>query len=300
VTISIRQLEAFKAVTITGSITRASKVLEISQPAASRLINSFSDSVGFPLFQRSSGQLVPTQEARYLLDEATRLLDGLANFESLAKDVHMRKSGHFDIACLPGLATSMLPGVLAEFLKSRPGVTLSLEPDRPERILEWIISRQYDVGITDGFQGHPAVIHKTLKMRTVCILPPGHRLSALAEIRPVDLRDEGIIHSTKESAFFRDLETEFTSCGVPIKSLAVIRQFGTACLMVAAGAGVSIVSEIDAYEYESKGLIIRPFVPETPHELAILYPTHSPRSMLVMEFVESFLESVSRYLIDSQ
>ncbi len=295
--ISMRQLGAFKAVAQTGSMTRASKILAISQPAVSRLISSFSDSVGFQPFQRSAGQLIPTQESRYLLDEATRLLDGLANFETLAKDVNLRKSGHLDIACLPGFATSLLPDVLARFVKNKPGVTLSVEPDRPERILEWIINKQYDIGITADFQGHPAVVHKILHVRTVCILPHGHRLSALKEIRPVDLAGEGLIHSRRDTTFFRDIEKEFMSCGVKINSLAVIRQFGTACLMVAKGAGVSIVSEIDAYEYEDRGLTIRPFVPETPHKMAVLYPAHTPRSAIALEFTESFLESVSRYTI---
>ena len=296
-TISMRQLAAFKAVSATGSFTRAANILAISQPAVSRLINSFSESVGFPLFQRSSGQLVPTQEARYLLDEASRLLDGLANFESLAKDVHLRKSGHLDIACLSGLATVLLPDVLARFIQTRPGVTLSVEPDRPERILEWIIAKQYDIGITEAFQGHPAVVHQNLLVRTVCILPKGHRLSKLKEIGPEDLAGEGLIHTRTDHIFYKDLEKEFMSCGVQINSLVVARQFGTACLMVAKGAGVSIVSEIDAYEYEDRGLIIRPFVPETPHKLAVLYPAHSPRSMISLEFMESFLEDISRYTI---
>jgi DNA-binding transcriptional LysR family regulator len=297
VTISMRQLEAFKAVSQTGSVTRASKMLAISQPAVSRLISSFAESVGFQLFQRSSGQLVPTQESRYLLDEASRLLDGLANFESLAKDVHLRKSGHLDIACLPGFATTLLPDVLARFVINKPGVTLSVEPDRPDRILEWIINEQYDIGITAEFQGHPAIVHKDLLVRSVCILPHGHPLSALKEIGPADLEGVGLIHSRKDTTFYRDLEKEFMSCGIKINSLAVIRQFGTACIMVAKGAGVSIVSEIDAHEYEDMGLTIRPFVPETPHKLAVLYPAHSPRSMIALEFMESFIESISRYLI---
>ncbi len=297
-TTSLRQLEALKAVASMGNYTRAAEALNISQPAVSRLINSFSESIGFELFQRTDGKLVPTQETRYLLEEATRLLDGVANFEVLAKDMHLRKSGHLGIACLPGFATTKLPGILAKFLTTRPGVILSVEPDRPEYILEWIINKQYDVGITEAFQGHPAVVHKNLNMRTVCILPPGHRLSALSEIRPEDLDNEGLIHPKSDTTFTRDLTTEFTARGVQIKSLAVIREFGSACLMVAAGAGVSIVSEIDAYEYEHKGLIIRPFAPNMAHRLAVLYPSHSPRSILAMEFMETFLESIAPHLID--
>ncbi|HCI01811.1 MAG: LysR family transcriptional regulator [Oceanospirillaceae bacterium] len=297
-TTSLRQLEALKAVASMGSYTRAAAALNISQPAVSRLINSFSESIGFELFHRQNGKLVPTQETRYLLEEANRLLDGVANFENLAKDMHLRQSGHLGIACLPGFATTKLPGILANFLKTRPNVILSVEPDRPEYILEWMINKQYDIGITQAFQGHPAVIHQNLNMRTVCILPPGHRLTALSEISPEDLDGERLIHPKSDSTFTRDLLTEFTACGVQMKSLAVIRQFGSACLMVAAGAGVSIVNEIDAYEYEDKGLVIRPFTPNMLYRMAVLYPRHSPRSILAMEFMETFLESMQPYLVE--
>ncbi|MCP4766902.1 MAG: LysR family transcriptional regulator, partial [Gammaproteobacteria bacterium] len=50
--INLRQLEAFRAVMMTRSITRASELLFVSQPAVTRLINDLESSVAFPLFQR--------------------------------------------------------------------------------------------------------------------------------------------------------------------------------------------------------------------------------------------------------
>lgn len=296
---SIRQLEAFKAVVETGSMTGASKMLEVSQPAISRLIASFSATIGVPLFERTAGKLTPTKEARFLLEEANRLLDGIKNFENLAKDVHLRKSGHLKIACLPGFATTLLPRTLSHFMSSRPGITLSLEPDRPERIFDWIIGKQYDVGITGAFSGHPSVIHENLHVRTVCILPKGHSLCDRSEISPEDLRNERLAHPKQTSAFYQSLDAEFTARGVPINTLAVIRQFGTACLMVAAGAGVSIVAETDAIEYESHGLVIRPFTPQIPYQMAIMYAAHAPSSLIGLEFIECFTDAMSPFLIKS-
>ena len=57
--IRLRQLEAFRAVAQFGNVTRAAEQLEISQPATSRLISSFADQVGFTLFDRRDGKLVP-------------------------------------------------------------------------------------------------------------------------------------------------------------------------------------------------------------------------------------------------
>ncbi len=298
--IRLRQLEAFRAVARSGNITRAAEQMDISQPAVSRLLRDFAQEVGFELFQRREGRLVPTQEARYLLSEAERLLASVHRLEELTKDVTERKAGHLRIACLPGFATSHLPGVVARFLKERPGVTVTIEPDRPERILEWIIGEQYDFGITDGFSGHPAVQSQNMNMRTVCILPRGHRLAAADEIWPEELARERMIHTRRDSVFYRELEARFLERGLALPSLIEVRQFTAACMLVAEGIGVSVVSELDAREYESRGLVIRPFRPELPHRLTLLNPTHTPMSMITLEFMEAFRASLEPYLAEGR
>jgi len=295
-TIRLRQLEAFRAVSQLGSMTRAAKQLEISQPAVSRLLGSFSDSVGFNLFERRNGQLIPTQESRFLLREVGRLLDSLDHIDEITQNLTARKAGHLRIACLPGFATSHMPGVLSRFLQNRPGVTVTLEPDRPERIMEWIIGEQYDCGITDGFSDHPAVDSEKISIRTVCILPEGHPLSDKKEVSPRDLEGEPLIHTRKDSIFFRELSAAFASQKVPMNSWIETRQFTAACMLVAEGSGVSVVSEMDAVGHEDRGLIIRPFTPQIPHVLSLLRPTHTLSSMIALEFLEFFTDSLKPFL----
>ena len=296
-TIRLRQLEAFRAVARTGSVTHAAQALGISQPAVSRLLGNFAETVGFDVFQRRDGRLTPTQEARYLLGEVDRLLEGLHHLEQLTQDITDRKAGHLRIACLPGFATSHLPGVLADFLRTRPGVTVSLEPDRPERILEWIIGEQYDFGITDSFSGHPAVKSETLNMRCVCILPQGHPLSARPTLGPQDLAGERLIHTRRDSTFFRDLDALFQQSGVPLQTLIEVRQFTAACMLVSKGLGVSVVSELDTRDYLGRGIVVRPFAPALAHRLTLLHPTHTPISMVTLEFMEAFRQSLAPYLL---
>jgi DNA-binding transcriptional LysR family regulator len=60
VDISSRQIEAFRMVMLTGSITGASEALFVTQPAVSRLIQSLEDTTGLKLFERRGNQIVPT------------------------------------------------------------------------------------------------------------------------------------------------------------------------------------------------------------------------------------------------
>ena len=288
----LRQLEALDCVAETGSMTRAAELLGISQPAVSRLLSDLSAEVGFQLFDRQGGRLIPTQEARFLLPDIHRVLEMLDHIGEVSRHLNDRKAGHLRIACLPGFATSHLPGIMARFLADRPGVTATIEPDRPERILEWIVGEQYDCGITDNFDGHPAVDSETILIRSVCILPAGHPLLANVQITPDDLAKERLIHTRRDSAFFRELNEQFLSAGVEMNSIVEARQFTAACELVLRGVCLSIISELDATGYRARGLEFRPFAPAVPHRLALVRPVHKHPSMITLEFMDEFRDSL--------
>ena len=294
----IRQLEALDAVARTGNITRAAAMLGVSQPAASRLLSDLAKDLGFRLYHRMDGRLVLSAEARHLLPEIRRVLESMDYIAQVGRNIPARKAGHLRVACLPGFAVCHLPGVIAAFLKDRPDVTVTIEPDRPERILEWIIGEQYDCGITDDFTGHPAIEDQGIAIRSVCIFPKGHRLEATEVITPDDLAGEKFIHDTIDSTYYRGVAEAFAQTGKTIEALVETRQFTCACELVCLGTGVSVVSELDARSYQHRGLSFRPFVPNVPHKLSLVRPIHQPPSLLTLDFLEAFEASLFDYRCD--
>ena len=59
----LRQLEAFRAVMQSGSVSRAAQRMLLTQPAVTKLLRSLEDETGLPLFDRSRRHLQPTPEA---------------------------------------------------------------------------------------------------------------------------------------------------------------------------------------------------------------------------------------------
>ena len=75
--VNLRQIEAFRAVVETGSVSQAADRLALSQPAVSKSVAAFEGQIGFPVFERRRGRLIPTAEALLLYDEVARVLSGI-------------------------------------------------------------------------------------------------------------------------------------------------------------------------------------------------------------------------------
>ena len=268
-----------------------------NQPAVSRLLADLRENLGFSLFDRSGGHLVPTQEVRFLQADIQRVLDLMDQIGEVSQSITERKAGHIKIACLPGFATSHLPAVVAQFLKDRPGVSVTIEPDRPERILEWMIDEQFDFGITDGFRGHSAVVSQDIHVRTVCIFPKGHHLERYDEITPSLIAGERIINTRRDSDFFKGLEAAFVDEDCSLVSMVETRQFTAACEIVSNGLGIAIVSELDAMQFVDQNIQIRPFLPAISHRLSLVRPTFKQPSAITLEFIDAFAASLAPFKV---
>ncbi|WP_169570262.1 LysR substrate-binding domain-containing protein [Sneathiella limimaris] len=286
--IRLRQLEAFRAVMSTGGVTSAARMLGISQPAVSRLIASLEESMGLSLFDRRQGRLYPSYEAKFLLEEVDRAVSNLEHLSRLSEDIRNQKAGHLRLACLSGFATSLMPTVIAEFLKDRDDVTLSIQTRSGLRVREWIAAQQYDIGVADEFEGHTAVQNEPLDIRTLCVMSPQHPLAGQRVIQVGDLHNMPMIVQDRENRFFHRVKSVFDKNGVTLNVKVEVRQFATACLLAMQGVGAAIVSSIDAAEYTNRGLIARPFEPEILFRLDILYPKFHPRSLLLQDFITHF------------
>ena len=66
---NLRQIEVFRAIMATGSVSDAARLLHVSVPAVSRVLSHTETQLNFPLFMRIKGRLSPTAEARRLYHE---------------------------------------------------------------------------------------------------------------------------------------------------------------------------------------------------------------------------------------
>src|SRR5271168_1836874 len=185
--INSRQVEAFRAMMVTSSVTEAAKLMAVTQPAVSRLLRDFQALLKMELFERRGTGLVPTAAATALYTEVERSFVGLDRITAAAEEIRGRRTGTLRIAALPALSNGYLPRLAGHFLKERPNLNLSFFGVISPIVVEWVFNHQCDIGFAEVPIAHSGLPCLRLPaLPRVAILPAGHRLAVKTMLEPRD------------------------------------------------------------------------------------------------------------------
>lgn len=199
--INARQVEAFRAVMVTGSMTSAAELLSVSQPAVSRLIRDFEQAVSFQLFERRGNQIAPTPEAVALLSEVERAFVGLGRIAEHAGAIRSQQAGSLRIAALPALAMGVLPRFVGRFLRERANLRVAIPGMPSHLVIEAVAAGQADIGYAVGPLDRPGYLIEPTASPAVVIMPERHHLSSLKVIRPRGIAGEKVIGVAANTLF---------------------------------------------------------------------------------------------------
>ena len=189
--ITSRQLEAFRAIMEHGTVTAAAERLGVSQPAVSKILAGLELEIGYPLFTRIKRRLAPTSEARLLAAEVTRLYHSLDRISEMAREIRDRQVGDLHVYSTPALGRTVLPDVMAGFVKRHAKAHIVFHVRSSTFINQKMVDQQIDLGFSMMPFEHPSMVTEELsRAAAVCVVPAGHRLARRKVIRPADLRGE--------------------------------------------------------------------------------------------------------------
>lgn len=283
--LNLRHIETFRAVMISGSVIGASKLMNVTQPGVSRTIGMFERSLGYALFQRRGRRIVPTPEAEALYREVEQSYRSIESIAQVATDIGMQRAGALRIAVLPALAQWLVPRAISRFLASRPAVKIFVQSLPSVQIAELVSTQQIDVGVVEMPVSRPAInIEELGASAPFAVMPATHRLAAHERIAIKDLADERMILLSQHSFVRYQVDDAFASAGVAPNVVIETPSSSIACALVAAGAGLTIVSQSTAAPFISEETIIRPLDAPVSFRYAIIFPQITTRSKLATVF----------------
>lgn len=147
--VSPRRLEVFRVTASTGSVTRAARLLELSQPTVSQHIQALEQELGTTLFSRSGSGLALTEFGTAFLAYALGILRQQDDLQALLARTSGRRSPPFRIAGIPSVLQIFLPAALADLMGSVKELSVDLQEGGTETVLEAVAAGQAEVGFID-------------------------------------------------------------------------------------------------------------------------------------------------------
>lgn len=292
--ITFRQVDAFRTVVSTGTVTRAADMLGVSQPAVSRLISDLETEVGFQLFQRAGRVLVPTQEARLLVREVRHVVSGMEHIKASAAAIASFGHARLNLVTTPAFATQLAPDLISQFCTTRPKAMARLEIEPNIDSVEWMVSQDFDFGITTSQTANPSfdslVIHDD---DVYCVLPETHRLAQKPLIHARDLAGERYISYMASSQFRFDLDQFFKAKGINRHLQYETRTTDAICRLVARGLGVSVVWSSLSYLRTMPDCVALPFAAPLSFRAVLFWSKARPLSAVAQEFLTIARASVT-------
>ena len=138
------KLKVFHAVAEAGSFTNATTVLNISQSAISRQIQSLEQDLKVQLFERHARGLTLTENGEYVYKTAHEVISKLKEVETSLGDQKNKPSGKLTITTVRSFGTHWLTPRIQEFMNLNPEIEIELIFDDKELDLS---IRQADIGI---------------------------------------------------------------------------------------------------------------------------------------------------------
>ena len=124
--ISSRHIEVFYHIYNEGSLTRAAKVLNVSQPLVSKTLAYAEHKLKLKLFVRHARRLSPTPEADILFKHAADVNQQISKFNNIAQNLVSDPSSTINVGCTPSLGLGLLPSLLNQYLKIHPGTKFTI------------------------------------------------------------------------------------------------------------------------------------------------------------------------------
>jgi DNA-binding transcriptional LysR family regulator len=287
--LSLRQIEVFHAVMLTGSLSEAGRMLFVTQPAVSRILASAENRLRYPLFERVKGRLHPTPEARRLFAESERIFDHVNRFNTLSTGLAAGTAGTLSLVSSPSFSEWLIPRTIQRFREKHPGTAIRYRPLAFDMLLPHILLGHTDFGIAS--MSPPANANISAEEIGAgwlgCAIPRGHPLASRKRIRAEDLRGHLLIGYEAETPFGR-LAARFLNSGdSPLVPDIEIRATPEALALVRQGVGVALIESFGYHPDFQRDFVLRPTAPTLPHKIQLLHAANSPLSTTARRFASA-------------
>ena len=236
------QLRSFHAVAREGSVTKASRVLNVTQPTITTQIKELEAHYNLELFRRHGRRLELTHLGRELLSLTQRFFDVEVEVSGFLESAYDLVRGHLRIGAIG-------PYPLMRFLKpyreAYPDVTVSIDLGNSAEVLQGLRDQRTDVGIVSQTKASPDLLITRFGWQNViAFVSIDHPWSGRKSIRLTDLGNQNMVMREEGSTTRRVVERALAENKVRPNVVMEVGSREAVWEAVAEGHGIGVISEI--------------------------------------------------------
>jgi len=253
------QLHIFCKVIESKSFSKAGKMVHLAQPTVSSHIKDLEDHFGCRLIDRLAREALPTKAGELLYGYARRLIALRDETEVALADFQGKIRGRLAVggSTIPG--GYILPRLVGDFIRTHPGVTLSLEIGDTEAIVSKLLEGTLELGIIGALSRDKHVRQeKWMSDELALIIPADHPWVGRKSVDIDTLRVEPFISREPGSGTLASLQSILSRVDAAVEDLRVVAEMGSTQAVIQgikSGVGLSILSRMAVAEAIQSGIL---------------------------------------------
>nr|CAD6595544.1 LysR family transcriptional regulator [Rhizobium sp. Khangiran2] len=254
-----RQIEIFRVVMATNSLSAAAVHLGVSQPNVSIAIKRLEDQLGIALFDRISGRLVPTDQARLIFAEIDRVHTQSQMLSETIRSIARGDASTFRFGATPSISMRLIPKALRRLQERQVAGTYYSDSLGQRDIRDYLMFGRGTCVATIAEICDPIIeTEKIAEAGLVCVVPFDHSLASRTVIHPRDIEHERLISFAPLTTHGESIDETFRRAGMTRKTAVYVHFVEAAMSFVAERIGITVLDGFSALDCQQQGLVAVP------------------------------------------
>jgi LysR family transcriptional regulator, nitrogen assimilation regulatory protein len=295
---NLRQIESFIHVAETGSFSRASAVIGLTQPAVSRQVSALERELRLRLLHRNGRGVVLTEAGQRFLVYARGILHQLEGARHAVTGNEADLTGKVAIGLPPSLGQVLTLPLVKAFRDRYPGAELAIMEALSVPLQERLLAGRLDAAVVHNPTPSPLVKIEPMLTESLCLLSPARGVSTRAvpfqALEKFSLIFPGAPHPIRST-----VEAEAIRRGIKLRVALEIDAVSMSLQLVAEGHGHAVVPfNVVRAGMSGSGIVARPIIrPSLGSTVALITPARRPATLLADGVAEILRRVLRRSLI---
>lgn len=295
------RLHVFRTVAELQNITKAARVLHLSQPAVTKHIQLLEEELRVPLFIRTARGMVLNESGIIYLQHVQQMAQAHENVAQELRAPAGVHAGRLRVGSNKTVLAYCLPDILARFKMRYPSANCEIIDGNTDTIVGALLDQRIDLALIEGPCRRPEIQIRTFfEDEIIWIASPNDPLAKIRHPEISDVLSRPLIIRETGAGSRQFMERELRHLHIPLKRLKIAQEIPSPAAikrLVAAGLGIAYVFRIGVEQELAAGKLVKINCPKLSirRPFSLLFPQGPTPTGIAQAFIQVLMEKRGRH-----